>query len=189
MIYTKKIQKAISFAINTHKKQFRKGKDVPYIIHPFSVALILSRVTKSEDIICAGLLHDTIEDCDPEGLVTKEILEKGFGPAVAEMVNDVTEQNKTLSWAERKRLALEHVKNMKSNSILVKSADVLHNLTDQINDYKNEGEDMFKRFNAKKEAQLNRYTNLIGEIEKAYQGNPLLPDLKTALEEVQKLWS
>jgi len=78
---------------------------------------------------------------------------------------------------------------MKSNSILVKSADVLHNLTDQINDYKNEGEDMFKRFNAKKEAQLNRYTNLIGEIEKAYQGNPLLPDLKTALEEVQKLWS
>jgi len=103
MIYTKKIQKAISFAINTHKKQFRKGKDVPYIIHPFSVALILSRVTKSEDIICAGLLHDTIEDCDPEGLVTKEILEKGFGPAVAEMVNDVTEQNKTLSWAERKR--------------------------------------------------------------------------------------
>lgn len=185
MIYTPKIQKAIQTAIQYHTGQFRKGKDVPYIIHPFGVGLILSLVSKNENIICAGILHDTLEDTD----LTKENLKQMFGQEVFKIVNDLTEQNKSLPWAERKRLALEHVKNMSQDSILVKSADVLHNLTDQINDYKNEGEAMFKRFNASKDMQLERYTKLIGELEKSYPQSPLLGDLKKALNEVKRLWS
>src|SRR5687768_16215143 len=105
MMYTNKFQKAIKFAIKVHQGQTRKGKDETYIVHPLAVGLILSRVTSDEDIIIAGILHDTIEDCKPYGSITKELIVKEFGENVAEMVNDSTEQDKSLPWDERKRLA------------------------------------------------------------------------------------
>lgn len=188
MFYTPKIQKAIKFAIKVHQGQTRKGKIDPYIIHPLSVGLILSRVTEDENIIAAGVLHDTIEDCKPYGSVTKEVIAKEFGENISEMVDDVTEQNKSLPWDERKRLALEHVSQMSKQSILVKSADVLHNMTDQILDYKVESDAMFERFNARKDKQLKRYCRLVEEIMKTYPKNPLKEDLERNLKELQKLW-
>lgn len=192
MIYTPKIQKAINFSIKVHQQdqnQTRKGKTDPYIIHPLTVGLILAKTGAQEDVIVAGILHDTIEDCEPHGSVTKELLEKEFGKDVAEMVNDVTEQDKSLPWEERKRFALEHVKHMKKNSVLVKSADVLHNMTDQISDYEKEGDKMFLRFNASKEKQLLRYTKLIHELKNTWQDNPLLSDLEENLKIVVDSWS
>lgn len=117
MIYSDKINQAIGFATKVHQGQVRKGKNVSYIVHPLSVALILSRVTQDEDIIVAGVLHDTIEDCDPHGSVTKEIIEAQFGQHVAQMVDDVTEKDKNLPWLERKLQALEHINNMDNDSI------------------------------------------------------------------------
>ncbi len=101
-----KIQKAIKFAIKTHEvyqKQTRKGKDVSYITHPLTVGLVLSRVGASDDLVCAGILHDTIEDSIPEKKVTYEMLEERFGKNVAELVLSVSEQNKKLPWEERKK--------------------------------------------------------------------------------------
>src|SRR5438445_65563 len=111
MMYSNKLQKAINFAIKVHKGQTRKGKpDVPYVTHPLSVGIILSNAGAPEDIIIAGILHDTIEDCEPYGSITKEIITNEFGDQVAKMVNDVTEQDKTLSWEIRKQKAFEHIK-------------------------------------------------------------------------------
>lgn len=54
--YYDNIQKANRFAIKAHAGQTRKGKlDVPYITHPLGVALILSQVSASEDVIIAGI--------------------------------------------------------------------------------------------------------------------------------------
>src|ERR1035437_2865541 len=140
MVYTDKIQKAINFAIKVHKGQTRKGKpDVPYVTHPLSVGIILSRAGATEDIIVAGILHDTIEDCEPYGSITKEIIAEEFEKDVSIMVNDVTEQDKRLDWDVRKRQAFEHIPNMGQGSLFVKSADQLHNMNDMITDYKKEG--------------------------------------------------
>lgn len=188
MIYSKKLQKAIKLAIKVHQGQTRKGKDEPYITHPLAVGLILTRVTNNGDIIIAGILHDTIEDCKPYGNITKELLAKEFNENVANFVNDVTEQDKSLPWDERKKLALEHISKMNKKSLLVKSADVLHNMVDQIADYKIEGDDMFKKFNAGKDKQLRRYELLIEEIRRAYPDNPLSEDLEQNLKELQRLW-
>lgn len=188
MIYSEKIQKSIRFAWKVHKGQFRKGKDEPYIVHLLTVSLILSKVTKDEDIIIAGILHDTIEDCEPRGSMTKELLEKEFGVEVAKIVDDLTEQDKSLPWAERKRLALEHASQMDKKSLLVKSADVLHNMTDQIADYKKEGDAMFEKFNAGKQMQLERYEKLIAAINKTYPKNPLKSDLEDNLMILKNLW-
>ena len=186
--YTSKIKNAIDFAIEVHKDQYRKGKDVSYITHPMAVALIISLVSKDEDLICAGLLHDTIEDADPYGSITKEQIEEKFGSKVSNIVNDLTEQDKTIDWAERKRQALVHVNEMSNDSLLVKSADVLHNITDQIADYKIEGDKMFERFNAGKAVQLERYEKLISAIDNKWKENPLIEELIEKLDEVKKLW-
>ena len=65
MQYTQKIKEAIRVAIRVHEidqKQKRKGKDVPYITHPLVVGLILARISEDEDVVVAGILHDTVED-------------------------------------------------------------------------------------------------------------------------------
>ena len=188
MFYTSKIQQAIKFATKVHIGQKRKGKEDPYIMHPLSVGLILSRAGATEDQVVAGILHDTIEDCDPHGSVTKELLEIEFGSDVARIVNDVSEQDKSLPWPERKRAALDHVKEMQNDSVMVKSADVLHNLSDQIADFVEKGDEMFDSFNAKKLQQLDRYKNLLSELEKAYPQNPLLSELREAVRMIKEIW-
>lgn len=182
-----KIQKAIWFATRIHLGQTRKGKNIPYIIHPLAVGLILSRVTKDENIIIAGILHDTIEDCKPYGSVTEKLLTGEFNQDIARMVNDVTEPDKTLPWMERKMAALAHIKDMQNNSLLVKSADVLHNLSELNDDIVKDGIDVFNKFNASKEETLLRYQKLIPEIKKAWNKNPLITDLELGLNKLLEL--
>ncbi|MEN9407657.1 MAG: hypothetical protein RLZZ455_873 [Candidatus Parcubacteria bacterium] len=178
------IIKAIQFATAAHEHQKRKGKEVSYIMHPLSVGLLLASSGAPEEIIIAGILHDTIEDTE----VTYKDIEKEFGKHIADIVNDVTEQDKSLSWAERKRLALDHVATMHPDSLLVKTVDVLHNMSDQLEDYKKEGDSMFAKFNAGKEQQLERYEKLIEALQKRNVKNPLLPTLEATLAELKSLW-
>lgn len=185
MIYTPRLQKAIDISITAYMGQKRKGKEVPYIIHPLGVGIILARAGATENIIISGILHDTIEDTE----MTREDIRKEFGEDVARIVDGVTEQDKSLPWAERKKLALEHVKEMKHDSLLVKSADLLHNLIDQINDYLIEGDEMFKGFNASKKMQEARHKNVVLELKKAWPQNPLLPELVESLKTLTKTWS
>lgn len=192
MITSNKIQKALQFAYKVHQvdqKQSRKGKQIPYIFHPLAVANILDKVNATEDQIVAGILHDTIEDSIQGYKVTKEDLEKEFGQAVARMVNDLSEQDKSLPWDVRKQQALEHIPSMEHNSLLVKSADVLHNLTDQIEDYQFKGDKMFENYNAPKAAQLASYQKLVNALRKAWPQNPLLNNLEKQIKIAKRLWS
>jgi (p)ppGpp synthase/HD superfamily hydrolase len=96
----KMLLKALAFAAHKHSDQRRKDvESSPYINHPISLASILcneGHVTDTE-VICAALLHDTVEDTD----TTAEELEQEFSPAIRHIVMDVTD-DKTLGKAERK---------------------------------------------------------------------------------------
>lgn len=160
------MRNAIRFAIKTHEiyqKQKRKGKDIPYVIHPLQVGLTLALAGAEPLIVQAGILHDTIEDSIEEKKVTKQMLSERFGPYVAEIVNEVTEQDKTKPWIERKQEAIEHIKAMSPQAVWVKSADVICNLNEFIDDYKRDGEAVIKRFNAPSLAELMRIHNLVIE--------------------------
>lgn len=187
MRYSKLIQKAIDFATDVHEvkqKHKRKGKDIPYLTHVLSVGLILARVTDDQNIIAAGILHDIIEDCQPYGSVTRELIKKEFNESVARMVDDVTEKDKALPWLERKMAALEHIKAMSHDSQLVKSADVLHNLSELIQDLEKDGDTVWQRFNASKADTIKRYDALIPELARVWSENPLLHDLTASLQEL-----
>ena len=190
MIYTLRIQKAIQFAIKTHEldqKQKRKGKDVPYVTHPLSVGLILANIGATEDVVVAGILHDTIEDSIEENKVTKEIISDMFGQSVSDLVLSVTEQDKSLSWAERKAEALEHIKTFSHDSLLWKSADIIENTREIIADYEIEGEKTFERFKAKKERMLKHYIDSIQAIIDKWSDNPLVDDLQYVAHQIQEI--
>ena len=55
------IQKAYVFSATAHANQIRLSGE-PYLSHPLEVAYILSKMKMDIATICAGLLHDTVED-------------------------------------------------------------------------------------------------------------------------------
>jgi len=181
MIYSERIMNAIRFSIKTHEvyqKQKRKGKDIPYITHPLAVGLILARAGASEDVIIAGILHDTIEDSTQKKKVTKEMLVTRFGVKVAKLVSSVTEPNKKLSWEERKREALEHIGTFSRDSVMLKSGDVINNLGELLDDYAKEGEATWKRFNAPKDKLLANSLQVTVALRAKWPASPLAADLR-----------
>lgn len=180
MIYTSLIRNAINFSINVHEvqqKQKRKGKDIPYLTHTFTVGLILARAGASEEVIAAGILHDTIEDSVPGQKVSREMLAFQFGPSVAELVASVTEIQEGVSWDEAKEEARDHIKYFSNESLLVKSADILSNTSEILDDYRKDGERVFERFKAPKEKVLHNYIEAINLITTKWPENPLAEDL------------
>ncbi|MCX6800415.1 MAG: HD domain-containing protein, partial [Candidatus Falkowbacteria bacterium] len=154
MIYTKNIQKAIKFAAKTHnhyQQQLRKGKRIPYISHPLTVGIILALAQLEEAVVVAGILHDTIEDSVPEKKVTVEMLEGRFGKKITQLVLSVTEQNRDLSWEERKQEAVEHIEHFSHESLLIKSADVISNMSELIDDHERYKDQVFEHFSFSKE--------------------------------------
>jgi guanosine-3',5'-bis(diphosphate) 3'-pyrophosphohydrolase len=124
----KLLLKALGFAAHKHKDQRRRDIEAsPYINHPITLANILcneAHVTDSE-VICAALLHDTVEDTD----TTDVELEQEFGVAIRDIVMDVTD-DKTLGKAERKQLQIDHAAHIGDKAKLVKLADKISNLRD-----------------------------------------------------------
>ncbi|MFA6130855.1 MAG: HD domain-containing protein [Patescibacteria group bacterium] len=179
------VRRAIEFAIQVHEidqKQKRKGKNIPYIVHPLTVGLILAKAGAPDHVIVAGILHDVVEDSIPEKKVTLELVREQFGPSVADMVRDVTEEDKSLSWQERKLQARKHIATMELPSLWVKTGDVVSNLSEILSDYKKDGDVMFQRFNAPKEAVIENYRALLDSMLLRWgedSENPLVMDLRT----------
>jgi (p)ppGpp synthase/HD superfamily hydrolase len=125
-----KILDAASFAAEKHTGQKRKGRDrEPYINHPLEVADLLATVGKieDEDILAAGLLHDTVEDCD----VTFDELSEKFGQRVAGFVQELTD-DKSLPKAERKQKQVELAPRLSPEAKQIKIADKISNIRDVI---------------------------------------------------------
>lgn len=123
------IRKAWEFAHAHHQGQFRKSGE-PYEIHVIQVAYILSQLHSSPTTIVAGLLHDTVEDCDG---VTTELVAQEFGQDVATIVEAVTKIGAIKFKDEKEYLASNHRKLFIAMAkdirvIPVKLADRLHNM-------------------------------------------------------------
>ena len=122
------ITRAYKRAEELHNGQFRKSGE-PYIIHPLNVACILASLHAGPSTICAGLLHDVVEDTP----ITKEELAKEFGSEIAEIVDGVTKVGQ-LKFASLEQKQVENHQHMllamakDIRVIIVKLADRLHNI-------------------------------------------------------------
>ena len=150
-------ESALKFAKESHKGQFRKGTRKPYINHCLEVARILHKHEYSEDIVIAGLLHDTVEDTE----ATLEDLERLFGEEVSNLVKYVTEdKSPSLSWNERKVMYIKMLTDAPEGSVVISAADKLHNITETLEQWLKVGDAVFLVFNADKENQKWFYRSL-----------------------------
>jgi guanosine-3',5'-bis(diphosphate) 3'-pyrophosphohydrolase len=119
--------KALAFSAKKHTKQRRKDLDQsPYINHPIALANILSkRGIVDGNVLCAAILHDTIEDTET---TEKELIEE-FGKKITSIVLEVTD-DKNLEKSVRKQKQIEHAATISHEAKLVKLADKIANLTD-----------------------------------------------------------
>ena len=123
-----KIRYAYKFAEEKHSGQYRVSGEA-YIYHPLCTAIILTTVYADCDTICAGLMHDVIEDCD----VTKQELEEVFGKDIAKLVDGVSKISKMHFSTENEALVEYYKKIIVGMSedvrvIIIKLADRLHNM-------------------------------------------------------------
>ena len=100
------IKRAYAFAETAHQGQFRRSGD-PYVVHPLSVATIISELKLDVGSICAGLLHDCVEDTS----ATVDDISKLFGTEVAFLVEGVTKLGK-VPWHTREEAQAENFRKM-----------------------------------------------------------------------------
>lgn len=122
------VSKAYDYAVTFHEGQMRQSGE-PYIIHPLNVAYILADMHADADTICAGLLHDTLEDTNS----TKEDIAYYFNQNVASLVDGVTKLSKmnfsskqARNYANTRKIITGITEDVRI--IIIKLADRLHNM-------------------------------------------------------------
>lgn len=122
------VKRAYEYADTLHKGQMRQSGE-PYISHPLNVAYILAEMHADRDTICAGLLHDTLEDTK----VTKEEIAENFNSDVANLVDGVTKMSK-MNFSSKEDQNLANTRKIITGittdvrTIIIKLADRLHNM-------------------------------------------------------------
>ncbi|KGF03127.1 RelA/SpoT family protein [Anaerococcus lactolyticus] len=122
------IKKAYDFGVLHHNGQKRNsGED--YFIHPIAVASNLSDMKLDDETICAGLMHDVLEDTD----VTRDEMKAEFGEEITFLVDGVTKL-KNINYTSKEEKQAENIRKMvmaMANDVrvvLIKLADRLHNM-------------------------------------------------------------
>ena len=120
--------RAYKLADELHNGQIRQSGEA-YIIHPLNVAYILAEMNADVDTICAGLLHDTLEDTP----ITKEEIAICFNDEVAKLVDGVTKISK-MNFSSKQEQNMANTRKIITSItddvriIIIKLADRLHNM-------------------------------------------------------------
>jgi GTP pyrophosphokinase len=121
-------RKAFYTAFEWHKPQKRKSGE-PYFMHPYEVALILTELNASGEMIAAGFLHDVLEDTD----YGAERMREEFGEVVLQLVDGVTKLSQ-FSFSSKEERQAENFRRMfiamakDIRVVIIKLADRLHNM-------------------------------------------------------------
>lgn len=125
---TEKVRKAYEIAAKAHSNQFRESGE-PYIIHPLNVCMILTTFKADGSSLCAGLLHDVVEDTE----YTIEDIENMFGSDVANLVDSVTKLN-NMHFNSKDEATNANIRRLITSlnddvrTIIIKLCDRLHNM-------------------------------------------------------------
>ena len=170
---------AFLFAMKAHEGQKRKDGRA-YLVHPVEVAMELAKNGADDEVICAGLLHDTIEDT----AVTEEKLRQVFSERVISLVLCDSE-DKSLSWEERKMDAINRLRDPDASRDykMLMCADKLVNLKNIQSEMRKSGDEVFQKFKRGKEKQAWLYRELVDAL-KELADLKMYQDLISVTEEV-----
>lgn len=188
--FTERLDKALRMAARAHEKQgqYRKGSDIPYIIHPVGVMLIANQATDDEDTLIACLLHDVLEDVDPE-IYGEGDIKSDFGQHVVDIIKDVTNSPDIMDWHENRKAYLHHLEHEAcEEAVIVSASDKTHNLTATITDYRDVGDDIWQRFTTKNyDDQVWWYESVLAVVSKRKPGSLFNDELAARIAELKQL--
>ena len=143
------LDRALIFAVKAHSGIERKGKGIPYIVHPAEVAAIVSSITSDQELMAAAALHDVVEDTD----TTIEDIRREFGDRVARLVDTETEEKipgrEEETWHARKEKAMNRLLKADRETKIVALGDKLSNMRTIAADYDVCGDRLWERFHTK----------------------------------------
>lgn len=154
------IYKAIHTAIKAHENQHRKLDNDIYAAHPLEVGVILAKHNMSDEVIIAGILHDTVEDTT----LTLEQIESDFSPRVAHYVNFCSETNKCDPWKKRKVDYLSNLDQAPIEVLFIVCADKLTNIQSISRNLQVYGTSIWLKFNAGYDDQKWYYTAVLEKL-------------------------
>lgn len=117
---------ALRFARRVHLGQHRKQTGEQFVEHPIAVARLLAGAGYDGPLIAAAYLHDAVEKTDVE----LDEIRRRFGPAVAELVDGLSENPEIPSYAERKRALRKRIVDIGGDAVVIYAADRVANMRD-----------------------------------------------------------
>ena len=142
------VSEAIVFAAEAHDGMRRRKSELPYILHPMEVGVIIGTMTDSQEVVAAGVLHDVVEDAE----ISIDEIGAKFGSRVQELVAAETENKRDdlppeQTWRIRKEESLEKLKNTDDIEVLILwIGDKLSNIRAIYRDFLVEGNALWNRF-------------------------------------------
>jgi (p)ppGpp synthase/HD superfamily hydrolase len=201
------LEAAVRLAARGHYNQFRKSAEdpagdnpsgsflpdrVPYVSHLMGTMCILARLGVRDEVLAAAVLHDYLEDVpDPDG---RENLRLVLGDEVLSLVLEVTEDKRrnldeTDTWEIRKREQLDHVAHMTPDAVLIKAADVLHNMQSLALDLEaaEDTDAVLNHFNAGPDQQLWYFESVTDKVEERLGSHVLSRELRAAVARLRSV--
>jgi (p)ppGpp synthase/HD superfamily hydrolase len=189
---TSRFTQAVDYARQIHTG-YRKGTQVPYLAHLLGVASLVLGETGwvpfavTEDLLIGALLHDAVEDAG--GLPRLRDIAANFGPTVARIVEGLSDSfevdsEKKASWESRKRGYIERLPREADDVLLVSLADKLYNARAILQDYREIGAEVWKRFKRGRREQLWYLDALVGVFEKRCSNWRIFQELKRVVAEL-----
>ena len=154
-----KLDDAIRYAVEVHAGMVRKGEGIPYVLHPLEVATIAATMTTDEDVLCAAVLHDVVEDTP----ASMEDLEQRFGARVTQLVASETEDKRDEmprreSWRVRKEESLKKLGATTDRDVrILWLSDKLANMRSLSRLYSRMGDALWELFNQRDVVQQAWY--------------------------------
>lgn len=174
-----RFEQALTYAVQVHRGQLRKGSTIPYLAHLLAVAAIVLEEGAGEDEAIAALLHDAAEDRGGRERL-KDIAVR-FGTRVAGIVEECSDSlaEPKEPWLERKRRYLANLEHASPAAVRISLADKLHNLRSLLRDFRAIGEEVWERFDPDSD-QLAYYRRLV-EVLARRTASPLVDELDRTL--------
>jgi (p)ppGpp synthase/HD superfamily hydrolase len=202
-LYSPLIEAAARLAAQGHHGHFRKGEYatacseaavdvplpagcVPYITHLMGTMGILARVGAPDEVLAAALLHDYLEDVpDPDGPAT---IRAAVGDEVLRLVLEVTEEKRpeldsSETWPLRKHEQIQKMADNSEGAVLIKAADLLHNLSSLLVDLDeaSDEESVWLRLNAGPDRQLWYFSSGLDAARERLGTHRLVEELERAV--------
>lgn len=157
------LTRAIDYASQKHAGQFRKWpENLPYVEHCKNVANELIAAGYKDEVVIAGVLHDTVEDTP----TTFEELKKAFGKKVAKLVMSVTEKGDNMTFSERLDAYIKKVQKGGAKAKAISAADKIDNMN-SMRGALEDGFDIFEKMWTGPEQQVSKFQKMYDIVQNA----------------------